>query len=59
MKRKETKIREEIEFWRRFIGWWEARYGTQPPKRVYDALAYAEQRARDAALLPESRSRLH
>lgn len=59
MKRTAVKIREEIEFWRRFIGWWEARYGTPPPKRVYDALAYAEQRARDPAGWPENRSRLH
>ena len=59
MKRKAAKIREEIAFWRRFTGWWEARYGTPAPKRAYEALAHAERRARDPAHRPESQARLH
>jgi hypothetical protein len=59
LKRTAVTIREEIGFWRRFIGWWEARYGTPAPKRMYDALAYAEQRARDEVHWPEGQSSLH
>ncbi|MEA3277989.1 MAG: hypothetical protein U9Q81_22425 [Pseudomonadota bacterium] len=38
------KIEEEIAFWRRFIQWWEQRHGTPAPKRMRDALVFAERR---------------
>lgn len=40
---------DEVEFWRRFIAWWEAKEGKPATARMRDALAYALERRDKAA----------
>ena len=42
----ETMLREEVDFWRRFIKHWERVNRTPPLPRMLEALAYAEHKLR-------------
>ena len=46
MEEHEDKQAQEVNFWRRFIVWWELQHGTPAPERMYEALVLAEQRTR-------------